>query len=346
MFLNSSAGGTFHIWRQRFPSGQPEQITSGPTEQEGIAMAPDGRSFITSVGSKQSSVWLHSAGGDRQVSLEGYSYDPKFTPDGKKLCYRILKGALPVSDASELRMVDLDSGRNEPLLPGFAVVGGPGLPYDISPDGRQVVATVRDENGKFHLWLAPLDQGVPPHEIPNVEGQQPKFGPGDEIFFRAFEGASAFAFKVRQDGTGLRKVFEQPIATILGLSRDGKWLVLEIPGKAGTSVAGLPLAAGLPVPIYTRIPGSVNASWSADGRQFLISIPTAQMLAAGRTYILPLPLGRIFPSLPPGGFQAEAEIAKVPGARLINAYDAAAGRETYAFARQTVQRNLFRIPLP
>src|SRR5262245_41943962 len=29
MFLNSSAGGTFHIWRQRFPDGQPEQITSG-----------------------------------------------------------------------------------------------------------------------------------------------------------------------------------------------------------------------------------------------------------------------------------------------------------------------------
>ncbi len=42
----------FHIWRQRFPDGKPEQFTFGPTSQEGIAMAPDGKSLITSVGSQ------------------------------------------------------------------------------------------------------------------------------------------------------------------------------------------------------------------------------------------------------------------------------------------------------
>ena len=47
MWLSSDSGGAFHTWRQRFPDGQPEQITSGPTEEEGLAMAPDGRSFIT-----------------------------------------------------------------------------------------------------------------------------------------------------------------------------------------------------------------------------------------------------------------------------------------------------------
>ncbi len=50
MYFSSNSGGVFHTWRQRFPDGQPEQITSGPTEEEGIAMAPDGRSFITAVG--------------------------------------------------------------------------------------------------------------------------------------------------------------------------------------------------------------------------------------------------------------------------------------------------------
>ena len=29
MYLTSKAGGLFHIWRQRFPDGQPEQLTSG-----------------------------------------------------------------------------------------------------------------------------------------------------------------------------------------------------------------------------------------------------------------------------------------------------------------------------
>jgi DNA-binding winged helix-turn-helix (wHTH) protein len=37
MYFTAKAGGVNHIWRQRFPDGQPEQITSGPTEEEGLA---------------------------------------------------------------------------------------------------------------------------------------------------------------------------------------------------------------------------------------------------------------------------------------------------------------------
>src|ERR1022692_3770496 len=137
MYFSSDSGGAVHTWRQRFPDGQAEQITSGPTEEEGLAMAPDGRSFITAVRLTQSSIWLHDGGGDRQISLEGYAFRPKFTPDGKRLLYQVRKGA-----SSELWVAELDSGRSEPLLPGFAVAkAGPGSQggYDISPDGRQVV---------------------------------------------------------------------------------------------------------------------------------------------------------------------------------------------------------------
>ncbi|HSU66903.1 MAG TPA: protein kinase [Tepidisphaeraceae bacterium] len=59
MYFSSNAGGSFHTWRQRSPDEKPEQITSGPTEEEGIAVAPDGRSILTAVGAKQSSIWLH-----------------------------------------------------------------------------------------------------------------------------------------------------------------------------------------------------------------------------------------------------------------------------------------------
>ena len=102
-------------WRQRFP----EQITAGPTGEEGIAIAPDGRSFITAVGLSQSSVWVHDGNGERHVSTEGYSYDPMFAPDGKKLYYRIAKGNDPLSDSS------------------------------VSPDGRQMVAGIRDQDGNL-----------------------------------------------------------------------------------------------------------------------------------------------------------------------------------------------------
>jgi Tol biopolymer transport system component len=38
MFLNSNAGGHFHIWRQRFSNGKLEPVTSGVTDEEGIAV--------------------------------------------------------------------------------------------------------------------------------------------------------------------------------------------------------------------------------------------------------------------------------------------------------------------
>src|SRR5262249_15279879 len=178
MYFSSDAGGVFHTWRQRLRDGQLEQITSGPTEEEGIAMAPDGRSLLTAVGVRQSSVWLHDSRGDRQISLEGLPFHPRFTPDGRKLCYRVRNAT-----SSELWVADLDSNHTEPLLPGFAVgVSGSQAAlwssgYDISPDGRQLVLSSPDRDGKLRLWLAPLDRHTPPWQIPNGDGEQPLFGP-------------------------------------------------------------------------------------------------------------------------------------------------------------------------
>src|SRR5262245_38834377 len=50
MYFSADAGDGFHLWRQRFPDGVPQQVTRGPTAEEGIAIAPDGESLVTSVG--------------------------------------------------------------------------------------------------------------------------------------------------------------------------------------------------------------------------------------------------------------------------------------------------------
>jgi len=349
MYLNSSSGGAFHIWRQRFSVGQQEQITSGPTEEEGIAMEPDGRSFITAVGLRRSAVWVHDSDGERQVSSEGYSYDPKFTPDGKSLCYRVLRGALPLADPSELRVVDLKSGEDSPVLPGMTVNGIVGGAYDISADGRKVVVSALDREGKPRLWLAPLDRSAPPRQIPNVEGQQPKFGPSGEIFFRAFEGASTFVYVVRADGTGLHKAVEQPLLRLSGVSRDGQWLLAKLAGTEGPAYAALSLRSASSVVIFSTLQLSdVNLGWAPDGKSFLISLPTAMLFGSGHTYALPLPIGHVLPRVPPEGLHSEAEVASLPEARSIDAYDTALGPspEICAFARETAQRNLYRIPLP
>ena len=87
MYFWADAGDGFHVWRQRFPDGTPQQLTSGATEEEGLALDPDGRSLITSVGVSRRSVWIHDASGDHQVSLEGYAYYPLISADGRKLCF-------------------------------------------------------------------------------------------------------------------------------------------------------------------------------------------------------------------------------------------------------------------
>jgi len=345
MYFSSNAGNAFHAWRQRFSAGNtldpPEQITSGPTEEEGLTIAPDGRWFITAVGMTRRSVWVHDSRGERAVSLEGYALNPRFTSDGKKLVYYVAEGASV--HRGELWIADLDTGLNERLLPGFAVgTGGLGSarsPFDVSPDGQWVVFEAIDTAGKNTLWLAPLDRRSPPRRIPNIEGDGPLFDPHGDVLFRARDGDYGFAYRVRPDGTGLQKVHEHPVIENVGVTPDGRWLAAyarPIKERAGGTIL-LPVGGGTPVPVYGS---GLRIRWSRDGRLLFLAV-------SERTYALPVPRGEPLPKLPPAGFASEADIAAVPGARLIDAADLAPGPtpDVYAFSRETVQRNLYRIPL-
>jgi Tol biopolymer transport system component len=343
MYLTSNAVGDNHIWRQRFPDGRPEQVTSGPTEEEGISMAPDGRSFVTGVALQNASLWVHDARGERQISLEGNAAEPRFTPDGKKLLYRIVREAPSefgfYRDPGEVRVADLESGRSEPLVRGFQA-----LDYDISADGRQVVMETADRAGKPRLWLAPLDRSGPPRQIPDVEGAAPRFGPGGEIFFRHAEGSVGFVYGVRPDGTGMRKVLEQPTLIMGDVSPDGRWIAewAPLPGNGPPATQTFPLGGGPPVTIGSGF----RISWSRDGRSVFIS---EGAVGNGRAYAIPLPPGQIVPRIPAGGFHSEEEIARLPGARHIDAQggvEPGPSADVYAFYRGTTQRNLYRIPIP
>jgi serine/threonine protein kinase len=344
MYFSSSAGNAFHAWRQRFSADDtldaPEQITSGPTEEEGLAIAPDGRSFITAVGMNRRSVWVHDSKGERAVSLEGYALNPSFTPDGKKLVYLVSESA---SARGELWIADLDTNLTERLLSGFLIgTGGtaaPRSPFDVSPDGQWVVFEALDANGTSKLWLAPLDRRSPPRQIPNVEGDGPLFDPNGDILFRARDRDYGFAYRVRADGTGLQKVHEHPVIENMGVTPDGRWLaVYARPTKerAGGTIL-LPVGGGTPLPVYGE---STRIKWSPDGALLFMTV-------SRKTYVLPVPRGQPLPKTPPTGFASTADVAALPGARVIDAADPAPGTtpDMYAFSRETVQRNLYRIPL-
>ena len=342
MYFNSDSGGDAHIWRQRYPDGEPEQITFGPTQEEGIAMAADGRSFLTAVGLTYSSVWVHDAKGDRQISLEGYAFGPKFTPDGKRLIYRVRKGNI-----NELWIADLDSGRSEPLLPGLDIASSSGHPrgYDISPDGRRVVLASPDSGGKMRLWLAPLDRSAPRRQIAGIEGEQPVFGGNGEIFFRKVDGAYAFLYRVNEDGSGLRKANDLNIVAFRGGHPDRHVLMLGITPIAGGEFRGAALfRIDGGTTVRTQIPGPMEVAWSGDGKHFVVQRGASTMLNA---FVFPVTRDQPVPDFFLRSFPSELELAKVPGVRSIASTDVALGptAEVYAFTRQSIQRNLYRVPL-
>ena len=133
MYFSANTGNGFHIWRQRFPDGTPEQVTSGVTEENGVSFAPDGKSFVTSVGESQSALWIHDSKGERQITFEGYAYLPSFSADTNRLYYLQRSTTNSHFVSGELWTVDLQTGRKQRLLPDFLMER-----YQVSPDGKQV----------------------------------------------------------------------------------------------------------------------------------------------------------------------------------------------------------------
>jgi hypothetical protein len=348
MYFTSNAVGANHIWRQRFPDGEPEQITAGQTAEEGIAVAPDGRWLVTAVSTLGASLWLHDSSGDRQISLEGNAANPVFTPEGSKILYRVVKEQPSeyayYRDPGEVMVADIGSGHVEPVVRGFRA-----LSFDLSRDGRQVVMEAPDKAGRSRLWLAPLDRSAPVRQIPNVEGGQPHFLPGGEIVFRHNEGAAStaegslgFIYRVHPDGSGLRRAVQQPVNQFnfsSPVSPDGRWVFGWGPLGGDGPAAGQVYSLEGKAPI--SLGGLGQIAWAAGGA--LLSIT-----GSPQAFFVPLAPGQVLPPVPAGGFHADEEIARIPGARRIEGRLVTVGPvpTVYAYYRGNTQRNLYRIPIP
>jgi Tol biopolymer transport system component len=218
MYFNVEVDGSTHLWRQRFPDGIPEQITFGPTEEEGLAIGPDGKYLITSIGVRQSSVFTHDPSGDHPVSVEGSVSFPKLSPDGKRLYYLVRKNNS--TEAVELWSRDLASGKSDSLLTGQQITD-----YDISSDQAQVAFTVRN-GGSSQIFLAPLDRSVPPRLVAK-DGDSVSFGGSGTLIFLQLGEKANYLARIQSDGSGLERLLDTPIANKWGASPDGEWVAVS-----------------------------------------------------------------------------------------------------------------------
>jgi dipeptidyl aminopeptidase/acylaminoacyl peptidase len=347
MYFGASIKGSSHLWRQKFPDGVPEQITFGPIEEEGIAMAPDGRSLITSAGSRRSVIWMHDAAGDRAISSEGYALDPRLSRDGRRVFYLLardwaMSGTGWVTSSAELRSVDLGSGMINTVLPGVSVTD-----YEISRDEKEVAFTTTESDGERRIWVAYLDRRRPPREIARG-GDQVSFGADGDLVFRALEGTRNSLIRIKKDGSGRERISTPPILQKSGISPDGEWAIVFALGLGEGAVPAtlaVPMHGGAARKICAEI---CRAVWSSDGKHFYVaSNRNASPTSLAKTLVIPVPAGKSLPNFPAAGIDLNVDGGELPGVRIIERSPLSPGPDpsTYVFTRTDAQRNLFRIPL-
>lgn len=349
MYFTATVDGHAHIWQQRFPNGEPQQITFGPTEEDGVAVEPKGQALITSVGVQESAIWLHDGSTERPLSSEGevvgWPTPPVFSPDAGVVYYLLRHGES--SDAELWRMV-VDSGKSDAVFPGISM-----MDFDISPDGKQAVYTTLARDGTTQLWVAPVDRSSPATKV-NISGVRwPHFGAGGQILVQQTVGNANYLEQIDpvQINSGRARpteIFPYPIGEIESVSPGRRWVAVEVPRAPDTgnpAVMAIPLAGGAPRRLCTPI---CSTSWSTNGQFLFVSVEAPSRTGSGRSLAVPLGAAESLPNLPAGGIQPLAQPGVVPGAESVGRGELVPGKDPqhYAWVNTTVHRNLYRISLP
>ncbi|MFT4112353.1 winged helix-turn-helix domain-containing protein [Silvibacterium sp.] len=349
MYFTATSQEQSHIWRQHFPQGEPEQITFGPTEEDGLVVAANTdasreHSLITSVGVHQSALWIHDEKGERPLSSEGQVINdlspPVFTTDGRTLYYLLRREE---QTGAELWRTAVDSGQSEAVFPGVSMIA-----FDLSTDGNRVVYSTVTSGGTTQLWTALIDRSVPATQLGIAGARNPHFGENSQILFEETEGHANYLEQIDFNGSHRSRALTQPILNFLGTSPDKRWVLVSVPALPAENrpaVVGLPLHGGNSVLICE---GYCVPQWSTDGKTFFITVEFPSRNSIGRTLAIPVAPGHELPDLPAEGISGLTKWNTLAGARSIGRSELVPGKdpEHYAWVETSVHRNLYRISLP
>jgi len=344
MYFTAAVNGQLHLWRQRYPTGEPQQLTFGPAEEDGIAVEPHGRALITSVGMTESAIWMHDGNGDRPLSSNGeiasWLSPPVFSPDARLLYYLLRTGD---GSGAELWRTAVSSDTSEPVFPGIAMTS-----FDLSRNGKQVVYTTAEPGGATRLWQAAVDRSSAPMELAVPGAQSPHFGLGGQILFLHAEGNLNYLEQVGPDGSHRSKVFAYPILEFQGVSPNRRWVIAAIPSIPGdgnrAAVMAIPFDGGPPLRICADY---CKPKWSTDGKFLLISVEEPSRNSPGRSLAIPLGPGESIPRLPTDGVAPLTKTGLIHGAESVGRAELVPGKDPahYAWVNTTVHRNLYQVSL-
>ena len=184
------------------------------------------------------------------------------------------KSSAPATTTVRSEMVSPKDGKFDPL---DVNAGAPA----ISPDGRQVVAAVRDHQGRLALWLRSLNDVGEGRLLPGTQGGGHPFWSIDSRSIGFF--AEGKLKRIDADGSSLQTLCDA------ALGRGGTWnaagIILFAP-NAGTGIMAVSASGGTvkPVTELDRSHRENSHRWPVflpDGRHFLFFIRNFQPEGAG-----------------------------------------------------------------
>jgi TolB protein len=307
------------------------QLTSGPSA---VTWSPDGQELIYSM---QGSLWRQRLGSEEARQLTtgpGYAYQPDWSPDGRQVAY-----AAYDSDAIELRLLDLTSGRTRSLIADGSVSVEPRW----SPDGRRLAFVSTAFKGRWHIFVAPVsaegtagpaeritedrDSGLPRYYYGAYDQYlSPTWSPdGNDLIFVSNRGhvwgSGGFWRMPARAGAEPHEVHyeETTWKARPDWSRDGKRVVYSsYLGRQWHQLWLMPAGGGDPLQLTYRAGDATAPRWSPDGRR--IAYVSNE---DGNTALFVV-------EVPGGGIQrirAERRIYREPMGRLaLTVVDRASGR--------------------
>jgi hypothetical protein len=338
MYFTADSGNGSHIWRQRASGGAPEQVTSGPIFEQGLAISSDGRWMYTSAGSTDASIWIQNSNGQHRLSgEEATDTQPVISADGKRVFY--LSGdQLWAADLSSSRTVIPNRGiriRNPGFLPRIRLA-----PSMFSADGKSVVYTTEDGTA----WIAALNADTPPERLGIDGAQTVQIGRSGSIYLSRIVDGRPFLFRTSRRGDAPTQLIAHSIESAL-ISPDEQLVA----GFTNRGLEAYRVSGGNPQIICPSIGPDIWGcfiDWTLDGKAALVSF-RAMGRNAGTTVAVPLKSGMMLPPIPRGGFKDIHEVVVLPGARVIPEEFSAAGPDlSFVAYRQISNRwNIFQIPL-
>lgn len=340
MYFTVTEKDKSRLWRQAYPNGAPEQLTFGPTEAEGLAVEPGGRSLITSLGIHESSLWLHDPRGDRPLVMEGEVLENGllFSRDGRFVYYLFRRQA---DSEPELWRVNVSSGETEAVFPGVSIYD-----YDLSLDGRQVLYSGTSSNGTTELCVASVDRNSTPHRVAVPGAVDPRFGPPGKLFFLRTEGDSWLLEEINEDGSGRQKVLPFPIVDgFVTLSPYRRWVITTFSFQGSEPQLRANSLQGDAPRSYCA--AACIPTWAPDGKWLYIPVEHASGGNPGRSLAIPVGPGETLPDFPPGGLKLNAQPADMPGSQSVNRESLIPGADPshYAYLNSLMHRNIYRITL-